>query len=204
LVFSPVNFLGLNAYQEWDRQVTDVLDGMFSHCAQDHDTLSYEAKVTIRRLLHINSRQWAAKAYSVGESLGIRVIYPYIWRDILIQQGTIPWQAKIHKGVVKWPLKRLLEEFMPHDFIYRPKSGFVPPFVQWLTFKDFNQTVHDILLASDGTIKRIVAPQIIDELLDDALQGKRLRFPVLNFLWGALFTEMWIQKYQGGLQGSNT
>jgi asparagine synthetase B (glutamine-hydrolysing) len=176
------------------------MDGVFSRCGKDYESLSYEAKVTIRQLLHINSRQWAAKAFSVGESLGIRVIYPYIWRDILMVQGTIPWTAKIHKGVVKWPLKRLLEEFMPNEFIYRQKSGFVPPFVQWLTSRDFNRTVRDILLAPDGTIGRIVPPRIIDELLDDALLGKGLRFPVLNFLWGALFTEMWIRKYQGGLQ----
>jgi asparagine synthase (glutamine-hydrolysing) len=204
LVFSPVNFLGLGSYQEWDRQVNDTMDGVFSRCGKDHDTLSYEAKLTIRQLLHINSRQWAAKAFSVGESLGIRVIYPYIWRDILTVQGTIPWEAKIHNGVVKWPLKRLLEEFMPKDFIYRPKSGFVPPFVQWLTSRDFNQTVRDILLASDGIIGQIVASRVLDELLDDALQGKNLRFPVLNFLWGALFTEMWIQKYKSGLRGRNT
>jgi len=196
LVFSPANFLGLNAYGEWDRQVNAALEEVFARCGKNHDTLSYEAKLTIRQLLHINSRQWTAKAGSVGESLGIRVVYPYIWRDILMLQGTIPWEAKIRKGVVKWPLKRLLEEFMPNEFIYRPKSGFVPPFVQWLTFRDFNHTVRDILLASDGTVGRIVPPRIIAELLDDALQGNRLRFPVLNFLWGALFTEMWIRRNQ--------
>ena len=84
---------------------------------------------------------------------------------------------------------------MPKDFIYRPKSGFVPPFVQWLTDGEFNQIIRDLLLASTGTIQRIVPPRILEELLDDALQGKSLRFPVLNFLWGALFTEMWIQKH---------
>ena len=36
----------------------------------------------------------------------------------------------MHNGIVKWPLKRMLEEFMPKEFIYRKKSGFVPPFVQ--------------------------------------------------------------------------
>lgn len=196
LVFTPVNFLRLNTYKEWDKQLTDIMDGVFSCCGKNYETLSYEAKVTIRQLLHINSRRWAAKAFSVGESLGIRVVYPYIWRDILIHQGTIPWEAKIHNGIVKWPLKRLLEEYMPREFIYRPKSGFVPPFVQWLTSEKFNQTARDILLSSDGTMRRIVPPRIITELLDDALQGKLLRVPVLNFLWGALFTEMWIQKHK--------
>jgi asparagine synthase (glutamine-hydrolysing) len=128
--------------------------------------------------------------------LGIRTIYPYIWQDILILQGAIPWKAKINMGIVKWPLKRLLEEFMPPEFIYRKKVGFVPPFVGWLTSKDFNHAVREILLSSDGIIGRIVPPRIIAELLDDALRGKNLRYPVLNFLWGALFTEMWAKHYQ--------
>ena len=146
--------------------------------------------------MHINSRLWTAKALSVGESLGLRVIYPYIWHDVLIEQGKLPWDAKIHNGIVKWPLKRLLEEFMPHEFIYREKSGFVPPFARWLTDKDFNYKIRDILLADNGYVTALVPIRIFDELLSDALNGKKLRFSVLNFLWGAIFTEMWIQKYR--------
>ncbi len=170
-------------------------NALFSACDKDYLYSSYEAKTTIRQLLHINSRRWAAKAFSVGENLGIRVLYPYIWRDILdIQGANYPWQAKIYNGVVKWPLKRLLEEFMPQEFIYREKSGFVPPFVRWLTNRDFNRMVRDTLLASDANLRRLVPPRILAELLDDALSGKKLRFPILNFLWAALFTEMWIRK----------
>lgn len=195
LVSAPVNFLRLNRSSAWDAALTASMDEVYARCGKDYAALSYEAKITIRQLLHINSRQWAAKAYSVGESLGIRVVYPYIWREILTLQGTLPWTAKIHNGVVKWPLKRLLEEFMPPEFIYRQKSGFVPPFVQWLTTDPFNRTVRETLLASDAAIGRIVPTDLIEELLDDALQGANLRFPILNFLWGALFTEMWIQQH---------
>ena len=84
---------------------------------------------------------------------------------------------------------------MPREFIYRQKSGFVPPFVQWLTNRNFNQTVRDIVLASHSSVGQIVPATIIRALLDDALLGKNLRFPVLNFLWAAIFSEMWIQKY---------
>ncbi|UCE04784.1 MAG: hypothetical protein JSW07_14310 [bacterium] len=196
LVSAPVNFLGLHSYREWDRKVCRVMAEVFSRCGKDPATLSEKANITIRQLLHINSRQWAAKAFSVGESLGIRVIYPYIWRDVLTVQGTIPWAAKVHNGIVKWPLKRLLEEFMPREFIYRQKSGFVPPFVQWLTNPNFNQTVRDIVFASHSSVGKIVPTPIIRALLDDALLGRNLRFPVLNFLWAAIFSEMWIQKYR--------
>ena len=195
LALVPDNFLGLNRYRTWNRQVTQVMDRVFSSVSRVEDALSYEANTTIRQLMHVNSRRWAAKAYSVGESLGIRIIYPYIWRDILVQQGSIPWQAKVNNGIIKWPLKRLLEEYMPGDFIYRQKSGFVPPFKQWLTSKDFNGVVHDVLLSQASHITRIVPSRIIEDLLGDALSGKNLRHAILNFLWGALFTEMWIQKH---------
>jgi asparagine synthase (glutamine-hydrolysing) len=196
LVLAPVNFLGLNTCPGWDRKLEDIMEGVFASCGKENHALSYEAEVTIRQLMHVNSRRWAAKAFSVGESLGIRCVYPYIWRDILMVQGTIPWEAKIKNGVVKWPLKRLLEEFMPSDFIYRPKSGFVPPFVRWLSFRDFNETAREILLSSKGAVGHIIPSRIIDELLQDALQGRSQRHAILSFLWGALFTEMWIQKYK--------
>ena len=85
---------------------------------------------------------------------------------------------------------------MPKEFIYRKKSGFVPPFAKWLTNRDFNKKVRDILLVQNGFITEIVPVRILDELLSDALNGKKLRFPILNFLWAALFAEMWIQEYK--------
>ncbi len=195
LTLTPTNFLQLDNYKEWDRIVTNTMDEVFSNVTDDISGLSYEANTTIRQLMHVNSRRWAAKAYSVGENLGIRIIYPFIWRDILVEQGKIPWQAKVNNGVVKWPLKRMLEEFMPQDFIYRKKSGFVPPFKTWLTSKNFNDMVRDILLSSDSHVSQIVPAKIIDGLLNDALDGKNLRHAILNFLWGGLFTEMWIKKH---------
>ena len=194
LALTPANFLGLSGHSSWDQRLNEIMEKVFTNLAGDRNQLSYQANVTIRQLMHVNSRRWAAKAYSVGENLGIRIIYPYIWRDILLEQGNIPWQAKINKGVVKWPLKRLLEDYMPKDFIYRKKSGFVPPFKQWLTSKNFNQMVRDSLLATDSNITRIVPQNIIEDLLNDALQGKNLRHAILNFLWGGLFTELWIKK----------
>ena len=196
LALTPVNFIGLREYQSWDREVNRHLETGFTNLVENMRALSYEANTTVRQLMHVNSRRWAAKAHSVAESLGIKIVYPYIWRDILVEQGKIPWQIKINQGVVKWPLKRLLEQYMPHDFIYRKKSGFVPPFKSWLTDHKFNQMVRDILLSPDSNITRIVPAQTIELLLNDANKGENLRHAILNFLWGSLFTEMWIKKYQ--------
>ncbi|MBZ5498242.1 MAG: asparagine synthase [Acidobacteriia bacterium] len=194
LVLAPVNYLNLETPGEWDETLGDVMESVFADCDGGQAKLGYHARITVRQLLHVNSRRWAAKALSTGQSLGLRIVYPYIWQDILVEQGKLPWNAKVHNGVVKWPLKKLLEEYMPQTFIYRKKSGFVPPFARWLTDRDFNQKVRDIVLNRNGFVTRIVPARVLEELLSDASNGKKLRFPILNFLWGAIFAESWIQE----------
>ena len=185
----------LNAQREWDDALWGLLDHGFSLAGEDYDDLGYHAKTTIRQLQQVNSRRWAAKALSVGESLGLRLIYPYIWREVLMVQGRIPWEAKIKDGIVKWPLKRLLEEQMPESFIYRKKSGFVPPFGRWLTEEAFNRRAREVLLDRDAVVTQVVPRALLDGFLSDALEGKQLRHSILNFLWGALFTEMWLRAH---------
>jgi len=197
LVLTPIEYLGINAPREWDDALYGLLEKGFDDTAEDGGGASYGARTTIRQLLQVNSRRWAAKALSVGDSLGARVVYPYIWRDVLVEQGRIPWDLKIRDGVVKWPLKRLLEEYMPESFIYREKSGFVPPFARWIAHPDFNGRAREVLLARNAHVTEVVPPEMIDRLLSDAVEGRKLRHSVLNFLWGALFTEMWLQAHGG-------
>jgi asparagine synthase (glutamine-hydrolysing) len=195
LVQAPIHYLALNAPPEWDEILQERIEQISNSCSENRH-LGYEEKITIRQLMFINSQLWTAKALSVSESLGLRVMYPYIWRDILKEQGKIPWSAKVRDGIVKWPLKRLLEDFMPADFIYRKKSGFVPPLVHWLTDPEFNSKVRDVVVRKNGVVSQIIPIQVLNELLSDALSGKRLRFPLLNTLWGAIFTEFWIREYK--------
>lgn len=195
LVLAPLEYLGVKPAGEWDETLQDEMERVFSRCGADYEGLGYGAKMTIRQLLHVNSRRWAAKALSVGESLGIRAVYPFIWREVLVEQGRIPWSLKIKDGIVKWPLKRLLEQYMPESFIYRKKSGFVPPFATWLTDESFNRRVREILLDRGALVTEVVPRRVLEELLSDALEGMKLRHLILNFLWGALFTEMWLGQH---------
>jgi asparagine synthase (glutamine-hydrolysing) len=197
LVMTPVPFLGLRTRPGWDEALWEVLHDGFVRAVEGYDDLGYGAKTTVRQLLQVNGRRWAAKALSVGESLGLRVTYPYIWRDVLRVQGRVPWDAKVRDGVVKWPLKRLLEEHMPASFIYRKKSGFVPPFARWLSDDGFNRRVREILLDRDAAVAEVAPPRVLERLLADALGGRALRHPILNFLWGALFTTLWVREHAG-------
>jgi asparagine synthetase B (glutamine-hydrolysing) len=198
LVQAPVHYLHFNTTPGWDETLQELIEKISRSCSEDYAHTGYKERMTIRQLLFVNSHRWAAKALSVSESLGLRVLYPYIWRDILLEQGKIPWSAKVHNGIVKWPLKRLLEDFMPSDFIYRKKSGFVPPLVHWLTDPAFNHKARDIVARRSAFVSEVLPFQVLDRLFSDALNGKRLRTPLLNTLWGAIFTESWLQEYSRG------
>jgi asparagine synthase (glutamine-hydrolysing) len=195
LVLTPVEYLGLDAPREWDDALHGLLEKGFEATLDDEGGSSFEARTTVRQLFQVNSRRWSAKALSVGDSLGARVVYPYVWRDVLLEQGRIPWELKVRNGVVKWPLKRLLEAHMPSEFIYREKSGFVPPFARWIAEPGMNGRARDTLLARDAVVTRVVPSETIEVLLADALAGRRLRHSVLNLLWGLLFTEMWLREH---------
>lgn len=195
LVQGPVNYLQMDVQPDWDESLQEMIERTAAACGHDYSRLSYRAKATIRQLLYVNGARWAAKALSVGESLGQRVVYPFLWRDVLVEQGKLPWSAKVHGGIVKWPLKRLLEEQMPAEFVYRKKSGFVPPFVYWLTDPDFNDKVHAVLSARKAVVAEILPSKVLTGLLSDARNGARLRSPILATLWGALFVESWIQAH---------
>ena len=203
LVQAPVNYLRMETGPGWDESIQEMIETTAANCGQDYSRLSYEAKTTIRQLFFVNSSRWAAKALSVGESLGQRVVYPYIWRDVLIEQGKLPWSAKVHGGIVKWPLKRLLEEHMPVDFIYRKKSGFVPPFVHWLTDPEFNDKVGGIIAGPSTIVSEIIPARILREFLADARGGKKLRSPILATLWGSLFAESWIREHKSQSSSSD-
>jgi asparagine synthase (glutamine-hydrolysing) len=196
LVLAPMEYLDLRASPGWDDALWGVMDHGFASAGEGYEALSYRARTTIRQLLQVNSRRWSAKALSVGESLGLRLAYPFVWRDVLVEQGRVPWHAKIRNGVVKWPLKRLLEQYMPDPFIYRRKSGFVPPFAKWLTEAPFNRRIRDVLLDREALVTQVVPSPTLEQLLSDAMDGRKLRHAVLNFLWGALFTEMWLRKHR--------
>lgn len=196
LVQAPVHYLSFDTPSKWDDILQGHIEQTSMSCSEGYSDFGYEEKITVRQLLFINSHLWTAKALSVNENLGLRIMYPFIWRDILLEQGKMPWGAKVHEGIVKWPLKKLLEDFMPADFIYRKKSGFVPPLVHWLTNREFNSKVHDVVARKDSFASQIIPSRVLNELLSDALSGKKLRFPLLNVLWGAIFTEFWIQEHK--------
>jgi hypothetical protein len=75
------------------------------------------AKMSVAQFYHINSRLWTSKGYCPAQNMNINQIFPYTWKNILDEQCKLPKNVKVHNGIIKWPLKKLLEKYMPKDYI---------------------------------------------------------------------------------------
>lgn len=179
----------------WNEEICDLILNHACSCLAKPGSDRLRTRLATVQIMHVNSRMWAAKSYSVARDLGIRVVYPFIWRDILIEQGKIPWGVKLRNGIAKWPLKRMLEEYMPRDFIYRRKVGFSPPLAKWIAMPAVNAYLRELLLDSNSCISEIFPLRTIRQILRRGTRLMNQPAVVLNMLWGAAFVELWLRRH---------
>ena len=182
----------------WFREVSEMILSSCEVCIGAKGREPAYADFYTIQLLHVCNRLWTTKALGPANESGMNVLYPYLWRDVITSMGKIPWRLKVRNGVAKWPLKRMLENYMPHDFIYRPKSGFVPPWRRWFQNEDINRFTRETLLGGSGYITVILKEEWIERILRH-LKETDIHPPdmIPNTIWGALSTELWLQKTLG-------
>ena len=61
---------------------------------------------------------------TIAQYFGIRVIFPYLQKDVVECISRIPVLERTGHEVSKIPLRRLAEKYLPREIIERPKIGF--------------------------------------------------------------------------------
>ncbi|MDA9993923.1 asparagine synthase (glutamine-hydrolyzing) [Burkholderiales bacterium] len=100
----------------------------------------------------------------MGMAAGVEIRVPFLDMDLAEFSASIPMQFKMQHGQVKVILKKVMENFLPTDIVYRPKTGFGVPLRRWLR-GELRELVADTLSRSSiverglfdpGAIKRLV------------------------------------------------
>ena len=91
----------------------------------------------LARMLYLECRHFLADhnlnfADKMGMAAGVEIRVPLIDRDLTRYAMTLPTALKQHGTTGKWIFKRAMEGLLPHDVIYRPKTGFGAPLRKWL------------------------------------------------------------------------
>lgn len=99
---------------------------------------------------------------SMAEGLEVRV--PFLDLDLVQFSARLPVGLKQRGAQGKWIFKRAMEPYLPHDVIYRPKSGFGVPLRRWMRH-DLRGMVGDLLSADSLKRRGIFDPTAVARLL---------------------------------------
>lgn len=102
---------------------------------------------------------------------GIEVRVPFLDLDLVEFAATVPAQFKQRGAEGKWVLKKAMERFLPHEVIYRPKSGFGAPLRQWMR-KELRELLMDLLSKESLKRRALFDPEAVHKLIQDNDTGK--------------------------------
>jgi asparagine synthetase B (glutamine-hydrolysing) len=151
---------------------------------------SFKTRSTTIDLVHL-VRSFAMKTYGIYPSK-IESVYPFLWRDILTEQGKLG--IKKYHGINKYPPKKLLERTMPKEFVHRKKSFFAPPILEWLREPQISKFAYATIVEKGCYIKNIISTHRLQWAFQQLLKPNSYSSRIMaKMIWAVLFTELWLK-----------
>jgi asparagine synthase (glutamine-hydrolysing) len=130
---------------------------------------------------------------SMAVSLEGRV--PLLDHRVIEFAWRIPRQFRFEDGRGKWPLRKVLGQFIPSEFVDRPKAGFDVPLDAWLR-GPLRDWACDLLAPARLRQTGLFDGPVVERLLHDHLSGRRNNRDVL---WTLLMFETWRERWRPSL-----
>lgn len=130
---------------------------------------------------------------------GVEVRVPFLDMDLVELAAAIPVSLKQRGNMGKAILKIAMQPYLPHDVIYRPKTGFGAPLRRWLR-NELREMLLDLL--SEHTLKArgLFNHRAVHALIRDTDDGRRDgTYP----LFALMCIEIWCRQFLDG-QGALT
>jgi asparagine synthase (glutamine-hydrolysing) len=129
---------------------------------------------------------------SMGVSLEARA--PFLDHRVVEFAWRIPLSLKIKGGKGKWPLRDVLDQYVPRDLIERPKVGFGAPIGAWLR-GPLREWGEDLLDESRLRREGMIDPTPVRAKWEQLLSGSGdWQHP----LWTVLMFQAWFAEQQSG------
>ncbi|MBT5570939.1 MAG: asparagine synthase (glutamine-hydrolyzing) [Alphaproteobacteria bacterium] len=120
-------------------------------------------------------------------AVGLEGRVPFLDHTIGAFAWSLPLSMKLRDGATKWPVRKLLERYVPRELIERPKMGFGVPIGRWLR-TDLRDWAEALLSTDSLGRDDLLNPVPIRKAWDEHLSGRR------NWehrLWAVLMFQAW-------------
>lgn len=107
----------------------------------------YWEEYTVLKMMLYAAKQTTIKVYDMLKPH--QVYFPFMFKNILQDQGKYTWAEKSEGYKVKAPLKKILERFIDRDFISRKKIGLQSQTLRWMNDPSAKRYIDDLLSKGD-------------------------------------------------------
>lgn len=130
----------------------------------------------------------------MGMAAGVEVRVPLLDLDLVRLAGSLPIGMKQRGRVGKWVFKKAMEPYLPHDVIYRPKTGFGVPLRRWLQGV-LRPLVDDVLSDKSVRSRGVFDPVAVSQLVRADRAGQ---VDASYTIFGMACLELWCRQYIDG------
>jgi asparagine synthase (glutamine-hydrolysing) len=172
------------------RQVTEPLLSAINNMPADTEALNRMLFLESKFFLPDHNLNYTDK---MSMATGVEVRVPLLDLDLVSLAARLPVDFKQHGREGKWIFKKAMEEYLPHDVIYRPKTGFGAPLRSWLRSKQQLQPLLSELLSDTSIIKRgIFDPDSVKSLI---IQDANGLVDAAYTIFSMMCIELWCRKF---------
>jgi asparagine synthase (glutamine-hydrolysing) len=150
----------------------------------------------LERMLALEQRYFLADhnliyTDKMSMAAGVEVRVPFLDIDLVEFAQQIPTRFKQRGSVGKWVLKKAMEPYLPHEVIYRPKTGFGAPLRRWLRV-ELREWLGVVLSESSLKSRGLFNPTAVKKLI---LANDEGRVDASYTLLSLVCIELWCRRF---------
>jgi asparagine synthase (glutamine-hydrolysing) len=186
-----------------------ILNGLFSHDAKK-SVLNYKPlnilkegiknipleKSLLNQMLYLEMKSFLVDhnlnyTDKMSMATGVEVRVPFLDKELVEFSLKIPVELKMKGVTTKYILKKVMERYLPHDIIYRPKAGFGAPVRSWI-INDMEPMIADYLSKENIERSGVFDFESVQRLIQDNRMGK---VDASYTIWSMLAIESWLRQF---------
>jgi asparagine synthase (glutamine-hydrolysing) len=181
------------------KKMNKVLENYFSYYYNLIDNKGIEVddwmKYSVFKMANYASKNNTAKTF---DNVGHRneAAYPFMWKEVLEDQGKYSWDEKSKEGIIKHPLKKVIEKYVNNDFIYRKKVGLNSSFEDWICTQENKKFLEDIILTKQGVAEVMMGKSESKKIINHFMSSESVHPNVSRLVLNIAIIQSWVNKHK--------